>query len=78
MNQCVAVLGDEALPELAVQHEKRHSEAASLYEIAEQYEKAAAIYIRKLSYSQAAAIMHKVALPKLHSQSVAVSIKTQT
>ncbi|KAH8074262.1 hypothetical protein JL721_1813 [Aureococcus anophagefferens] len=46
----------------------QHSEAASLFELAEHFEKAAAIYIRKLNFTQAAAIMHKVALPKLHAQ----------
>ena len=44
------------------------SEAASLYERGELYEKAAAIYIQIKSFSQAAKIMNLVTLPKLHSQ----------
>ncbi|KAJ1448620.1 hypothetical protein M885DRAFT_538620 [Pelagophyceae sp. CCMP2097] len=43
-------------------------EAAALYELAELWEKAAAIYIRKLDFVRAALIMPKVALPKLHAQ----------
>jgi WD repeat-containing protein 19 len=44
------------------------SEAAALYERAQLYEKAAAIYIQIKSFSQAARIMSLVTLPKLHSQ----------
>ena len=44
------------------------SEAAALYERAQLYEKAAAIYIQIKSFAQAARIMSLVTLPKLHSQ----------
>ncbi len=40
----------------------------AMFDLSEHFEKAAAIYIRKLNFTQAAAIMHKVGLPKLHAQ----------
>jgi WD repeat-containing protein 19 len=46
----------------------QHSEAAGLYEDAEHWEKAAAIYIKKLDFSRCASVMPKVTLPKLHAQ----------
>ena len=42
-------------------------EAASLYEIGEQYEKAAEIYIKQKDFTQASKLMGRVTLPKLHS-----------
>jgi WD repeat-containing protein 19 len=42
-------------------------EAASLYELGEQFEKAAEIYIKQKDFTQASKLMGRVTLPKLHS-----------
>ena len=47
---------------------KQTGDAATLYEMGEQYERAAAIYIKTKNLTQAARIMPKVTQPKLHSE----------
>jgi len=56
--ECAAIL----------QNMSQHVEAAAMYEAGEYFEKAAAIYIEQHNFTAAAAIMHKVNLPKLHLQ----------
>jgi WD repeat-containing protein 19 len=46
----------------------QHAEAAQLYEDAEHWEKAAAIYVKKLDFMRCKEVMPKVTLPKLHAQ----------
>ena len=47
---------------------KQSADAAVLYELGEQYERAAAIFIKTKNLVQAARIMPKVTQPKLHSE----------
>jgi len=55
--ECAAILADL----------KQYSEAASLYELGDQYEKATEIYIKTKDFTQASKIIGRVTLPKLHS-----------